>query len=431
MKLELATFRVRDVVFSDATRFSDGVLYVQRSKIVELVTEDHRFAGAEVHLVRPGESARLINVLDAVEPRYKVSGPGAVFPGVLGPPVTVGQGRTHRLANLVVMVTSEPVPNEPVYWRDAILDMSGPGADYNLFSTHLILAIEMKPRLTDTRPEARGQVTTNHAWGPPYVQEHNINARAAGFRVASYLAESTSKLAADEVSAYELGPADDNLPKVACSSQLLLHHLYGQALGWQPTFLHPNELMDGCLFNPYNSPACGRESTYFFQNHPVTHLLYGRHNREINFFGMLLLRSQVISLEDKERTTRYAAKLLRMMGIEGLILNWSGSGNPGMDTMMLARRCEQVGIKTTVINSEMALTQGDSGIVYFPSEVDAVVCAGNYMESIALPSVKRLLGGRKINEPEMEASGPLSLPLRYLYGATNVTGANRLSSLSY
>jgi sarcosine reductase len=82
MRLELGTFPVRDVVFSNHTRLLDGVLCVDRDKVADLVLQDRRFSGVEVHLVRPGESTRLVNLLDVVEPRYKVSGPGHVFPEV-------------------------------------------------------------------------------------------------------------------------------------------------------------------------------------------------------------------------------------------------------------------------------------------------------------------------------------------------------------
>lgn len=43
-----------------------------------LVLEDSHFADVQVHLVKPGESVRIIHV---VEPRFKVAGPGGVFPG--------------------------------------------------------------------------------------------------------------------------------------------------------------------------------------------------------------------------------------------------------------------------------------------------------------------------------------------------------------
>ncbi|MFQ5873903.1 MAG: glycine/sarcosine/betaine reductase component B subunit, partial [Dehalococcoidia bacterium] len=151
MRLGIGTFHVQDILVSDTTKLSGGVLHVDREKVVELVMEDPSFDEVEVHVVRPGESTRIVNVLDAVEPRYKVSGPGNVFPGLLRPPLTVGQGCTHRLGNMAVISASEPALWETHFWRDSILDMSGPGAKHNLFaeSVNLLLALKPRTRFTD------------------------------------------------------------------------------------------------------------------------------------------------------------------------------------------------------------------------------------------------------------------------------------------
>ena len=147
MRLEIGAFPVKDVAFSDTTRLRDGVLYIDKEKVIEMVMEDRNFSGVDLHLVRPGDSTRLVNLLDVVEPRYKVSGPGNTFPGLLGPPVTVGRGRTNRLENVALMETSQPVAgSEPANWRDSIMDMSGPGARYNMFAHTLNIVLEFKPR---------------------------------------------------------------------------------------------------------------------------------------------------------------------------------------------------------------------------------------------------------------------------------------------
>ncbi len=431
MRLEVGTFNVRDVVFSDATRLSDGVLYVDRDRVIELVLQDSHCGGVDVHLVRPGESTRLVNLLDVVEPRYKVSGPGQVFPGLLGPPVAGGQGRSHRLANLAVMETSEPLAHEPNFWRDSILDMSGPGAAYNLFADTLNLVLEIRPKTTFSSEELRQLELTNYNRASPWVQAYHRAVRAAGMKVAAYLAEVTKTATPDHLEVYELGQVDPALPRVAYSCQVLFHLLYGEFLGWQPTFLHPNEFMDGVLVNTHNTVASTRDATYVLQNHPVIHELYRLHGKALNFFGVLLYRGQINSPEDKERTTDYAAKLLRMVGIEGLVMTWTGSGNPAIDTMLLCQKCEQQGIKTTMINVEMARTPEDPGFVYFVPEADALVSGGNYETLITLPPVHKVIGGTRLMEPDLETSGSLTVPLRYLHGSTNVMGATKIAGVPY
>ena len=431
MKLELHTLSVDNAQFAPETRLSDHTLNIDRQAIIDLILEDNHFQDVDLHLVHPCDKTRLINVLDVIEPRHKPLGPGAVFPGLLGPPTPVGIGRTDRLTNPLVVVCSEPMTDEPVYWRDSIMDMTGPAARYNLFRDNHLLVLDLKPRLLDKSAEDPSSALTSHAYGEGHVQDYNHAARLASFRVAEYLSRSAEGATRDSLDTYELVEADSRLPRVVFGCQLVLHRVYGDTIGWQPTLLHPNELFDGAVFNPYNAPACGRETTYYFQNHPVVEKLYALHNREIDFAGVLLQRSQVMTQDDKERTTDYSLKLLRMLNADGLVLTWSGSGNPGVDTMMLAGKAEKAGIKTTVVNSEMSKYPGDTGITFFPPEADAVVCAGNYEEEIDLPRIDNVIGGDTLGAPPLDPRGPMTLSLRYLLGTTNVTGANTLSSVSY
>ena len=431
MKLKLHTFIVDNAHFAPEVRLSRHTLHIDRQAIIDLILEDSHFWGAELHLVRPGDDTRLINVLDVIEPRHKPSGPARIFPGLLGPPTPVGSGRTDRLTNPLVVVCSGPMTDEPVYWRDSIMDMTGPLSRYNLFRNNYLLVLELKPRLLDRPAESPSSALTSHAYGEGHVQDYNHAARMAGFKVAEYLSRNSGGTTADDVHAFELSETDSPLPRVVFACQLVLHRVYGEPFGWQPTLLHPNELFDGAVFNPYNAPACGRETTYYFQNHPLVGRLYALHNREIDFVGVLLQRAQVLNQDDKDRTTDYSLKLLQMLSADGLVLTWSGSGNPGVDTMMLAGKAEKAGIKTTVVNSEMAKYPGDTGITFFPPEADAVVCAGNYEEEIVIPRMDNVIGGDILGAPPIDPRGPMTLSLRYLLGSTNVTGANTLSSVSY
>src|SRR5579883_298017 len=98
------------------------------------------FADVAIEVARPGEAVRLIHVVDAAEPRYKPDGP-TDFPGFVGPQRTVGEGRTNRLAGLAVVSVGDAVAGEPTYWREALIDMSGPGADATVFGGTLNLVL--------------------------------------------------------------------------------------------------------------------------------------------------------------------------------------------------------------------------------------------------------------------------------------------------
>ncbi|MDP7225646.1 MAG: glycine/sarcosine/betaine reductase component B subunit [SAR202 cluster bacterium] len=431
MKLELGSFEVTDIVFSDKTSFSNGTLTVDVDKVRDLVLEDANFSGVKLHLARPGESVRLVNVLDVVEPRFKASGQGRVFPGLLGPPSMVGSGRTHRLSGLAVVETSQALPGEPSFWRDSMLDMSGPGAQYNQFADVLNIVLELEPR-TEFSAEEREQLElTNLNRGSAWVEQYHRSVRIAGLKVAEHLAECTRGLPPDRFDTHELSPVDETLPRVAYTCQVLFHLYYGEFIGRHPVLVHPNELMDGAVLNTHNTVASTRDATYVLQNHPVVQELYDLHGKELDFAGVFAYRGQINSMDDKERSTDQAVKTLRMMGVDGVVMTWTGAGNPGIDIMLLCQKCEQQGIKTSMINPEMGLIPDDTGFVHEVPEADAIVNAGNYEEMLTLPAVERVIGGPKLVEPNLEAAGELEVPLRYLYGSTNIMGASKLAGIQY
>src|ERR1051325_10210291 len=105
MRLELATFNVRDVRFAKHSTFDSGVLSVHRDELRNLLLEDKNLKSVTIDLARPGQNTRIVHILDTLEPRIKLSG-GTIFPGFLGAPLTVGSGRTNRLSGLSIMETA-------------------------------------------------------------------------------------------------------------------------------------------------------------------------------------------------------------------------------------------------------------------------------------------------------------------------------------
>ena len=85
MRLEMASYDVRDVRFGGPTRYDDGVLWVHRDELRQLMLASGDFADVAIEVVRPGEPVRLIHVVDAAEPRYKPDGP-TDFPGQVSAP---------------------------------------------------------------------------------------------------------------------------------------------------------------------------------------------------------------------------------------------------------------------------------------------------------------------------------------------------------
>src|SRR5207245_3257307 len=77
MRLEVGTIHVRDVEIGRATALSDHTLVIDPEELRTLVLEDSHFADVRVHLVKPGESVRVIHVLDVVSRASRCLGPAA------------------------------------------------------------------------------------------------------------------------------------------------------------------------------------------------------------------------------------------------------------------------------------------------------------------------------------------------------------------
>jgi len=92
MKLELDIINIKDVQFAEKTAISDGVIYINRGELQELLQQDKRFSEADIELAHPGESCRVVQVFDMTEPRCKIGGSGVNFPGVLDRVETAGEG---------------------------------------------------------------------------------------------------------------------------------------------------------------------------------------------------------------------------------------------------------------------------------------------------------------------------------------------------
>ena len=431
MKLEIANFPVAQIVLGDETRYTDGELRVNPEDVRSRMFDEEFFDDISVHVAHPGDSTRLIHIVDVVEPRYKLSGPGYVFPGVLGPPVQAGTGRTARLNGMGVVSTSDPAAGESQYWREAILDMSGPGARYSHFSQTANLVVEMSPK--DPGPETPPEdvETLNTLRGSVYSQRMNVALRKAQIALASYLAETVSGFSPASVDTYELTDVDPSLPKVVYGCQVVRDLIYGIPPGWQPTLLHPNELMDGAVFRLSNYLASTRTTIYDQQNHPLVEDLYQRHGIDLNFLGVLLIPAGDEKLSEKELSAGYATKLLRMLHADGVVISWMGGGHLAIDPMLLIRNCERAGISASLLSPEMARTPDDTGFVYFAPEAEAIVSTGNFEEEVVLPRVDRVIGGKSLLMTGDDPQGELTVRIGQILGATHTSGMGKLSGIAY
>jgi glycine reductase len=435
--LDVGAFDVSDVRAGAETAFADGILTIDIEELEGLLSADPDLAAVSVEIVRPGESVRVINAIDAVEPRIKVDPPGADFSGLLTVPKLVGTGTTHALKGVAVVETALPVPGEPRYWREAVFDMGGPTATYSPLSELINVVVSCEPTTALLESEDR---PTNVFEGTPEAVEYNKAVRLAGLKAARYLAETTLGQEPDRVDTYDLAPSPVNgLPAVVYLYQLAIPFLHGEiapgagAIGGAahlPTPIHPNELLDGALVCGWNAIACMRELTYTVQNHAIIEDLYARHGEDIDFRGVVLFTNGDTRAA-KERLANHAANLAIMMGAEGAVINYAGGGHPAVDAMMICRNLERRGVTTTMLSMEMAANPGESGFVHFVQEADAIVSTGNYEETVLFEPVERVIGGDELIRIESDPSGAFEAPLAIVMASTHQFGGTRIRGEEY
>lgn len=425
MRLELGKINISDVQFGAATEVRDGVLYVNREEVQALILEDERIVKADIELARPGEEVRIIPVKDVIEPRVKVSGSGQVFPGMVSKVDTVGEGRTHVLSGAAVVTTGRIVG-----FQEGIIDMSGPGAEYTPFSKLNLVVLVCEP--------VEGLLQ----------HEHEAAIRKAGLRVAAYLGEAARNVEPDSVQIYETLPLPEQLaaypelPKVVyvymLQSQGLLHdtYVYGvDAKRILPTLISPTEVMDGAIVSGNCVSACDKNTTYHHQNSPIIHELFKRHGKDINFIGVVITNENV-TLADKERSSNYTAKLVKMLGVDGAVVSEEGFGNPDADLIMNCTKLERQGIRTVLVTDEYAGRDGASqSLADSDPLADAVVSAGNANEVIVLPPMKRVIGHPEAAniiaggwDGSLAGDGSITAEIQVITGCTNELGFSYLSA---
>ena len=131
MRLDLGCIHIIDVRFGGKTAIENDALSIDRQELISLLEQEPLFERVEIELAHPGESCRILRVLDVLEPRYRMNGPN--FPGALDSIGLVGDGQTRALKNVAVIETDQLATRS----RN-IIDMSGPAAEYSPSQTRTI-----------------------------------------------------------------------------------------------------------------------------------------------------------------------------------------------------------------------------------------------------------------------------------------------------
>ena len=344
-KLTRQYFDVKDACFGAHTEWKDGVLTISKEELqAEVAPLLKAVKSVDFELVKPGENARIIHLLDTLQPMFKVEGEGTQYSGYFSDPLMVGEGTTNLLRGLTVMESAALPWDESsassglLYPRDAIMDMTGPIAGITPFAQtiNMVILYELE--------EGKSSI------------EYDNEIRSIGVKIASFLGEATKDQTPDESEVFSIDEVNPDLPNVVLvwNSQnqgpYSNTYIYGHPIdNMVPTLFHPNELMDGCVVSGnYVWPAF-KVPTYLYVNHPIMMELYKEHGKTINFRGVIFGRSHNPSNWHKIRCAQVAVKIAQYLECDGLVMAWEGGGNAAVDGMLTIQQAEKHGIKASTI----------------------------------------------------------------------------------
>ena len=391
MKLELGYFPVKDVKLGKKISYNNGILQINKDELLSIASSNTLIASAELDIAFPGDQTRIVRVRDIVEPRIKVSGPGCVFPGIMGPVKTVGEGRTHTMPGVSVIVTADYnyEPNLGSGGQNSgIIDMWGPGAPLSPFGNLINIVL-----------------TLNLIDGVSEIDAHTA-IRLAQYKVAHRLAEATRQLTPENIETFELSDVDPSLPRVVydLTFESTWHEpqqevvYYGLPVRESlATFMHPNEIIDGAITTDARRGNGEVPSSWEWMKNPVVLGLLREHGKRVNFLGVVFHRTRYEAEWCKFIGVECASQMARMLKADGTIITKiSPSGNNSMDLMFMIESSEERGIKTVFISPEYGGAEGKEPPLLFATPAgDAIISPGSLDRGHQLEKPTKVIGCKK------------------------------------
>ena len=405
MKLELLDYALEELQWAEHTSLEGKTLSIGAADLKKQIEDLSHGIHVDYELARPGESKRIVHVLDTVLPIAKSNDSTSTFPGFDAPAQLVGTGQTTRIKNLLVTVAARfphPEAMTPIEKpREGMIDMAGAGAPYSYGSDYFHLILSLTPDSS----------VSNAAFDQAL---RNIALRSARFlaRVEKMGCEPEKKLIV-------LSPVGENLPKVVLvyqiQSQLVCTRTfyYGEEISRTlPTFVHPAEFFDGAVVSG-NYKSERKIPTSLHCDNPFIAELLERHGRTVNFLGVILSRGYNDSFEQKKKMGLWVARLARNLGAEGAVAFMEGTGNGTVDFMQTVKACEDEGIKTVAVLHESNGPKGyERPLVDHPKEADAMISRGNVSEKIYIAPLAKVIGGAEL-DLHLKATHDPQLPLLF------------------
>ena len=391
MSLKLGTFPVHRLEIGSRTSWDDGTLTIDKAGLTESAAAMPNIESVSIDIACPGESARIIEVNDLLEPRIKVDGPGTAYPGVCNRALdTVGSGVTYRLGDLGVVEsvmgqrtarvrtsTAEEALNLKQNERPQnFVDMSGPGAitpASGLFNVCV-------------------SIRADEGLGP---EDQYLATHSATLKVVDGIAEAVRDLEPPELEEFDTADRDPSLPGVVFICNLMSMEfwtgpdsrmgtaVYGVTRLSAPWLIQPEEMFDG---------AVSQRVSWHFTNNPVVRELISRHGRDLNFLGCIIQRTNWGGQREMQLSASRSAQMAKMLGADGAIITTNIRGRRFVDTVLGIQACERAGIRTTLITEEEDDENGKAPpLLVFTPEMEAIVSTGAGAVG-PFPAVERVLG---------------------------------------
>lgn len=390
MELELLDFSIQSLEWGERTNLAAGALTLARADLQNLLQDLAHGIQVDFQLVRPGETKRIVHLLDTVMPITKIAHSSETFPGVEGAAELVGTGQTARIPNLLITVAGRfphfddlsPIEKQ----REGILDMTGVGAPYSYGSDrfHLVLSLT---------PEA---AVSNAGFDNAL--------RLMALRCARFIAAAEKIDMTPQRRVISVNEPNAQLPKV-----VLIYQVQSQVMGARtfyygeeisrtlPTFVHPAEFFDGAVVSG-NFKTERKLPTSLHCDNPFIWELLNRHGKTLDFRGVILSRGYNDSFEQKKKMGLWVARLAKNLGAQGAVAFMEGTGNGTVDFMQTVKACEDQGIKTAAVLHESNGPKGyERPLVDHPREADGMISRGNVSEKILIPPLATVIGGPVID----------------------------------
>ncbi|MDR0840870.1 MAG: glycine/sarcosine/betaine reductase component B subunit [Christensenellaceae bacterium] len=394
MRLTRRYYPVTELKEGAACAYEAGVLTVNYDELKEVAKPyGKNIEKLWFEVCRPNENARIIHVLDTIQPMYKAEAPqdwgGKEYPGILNHPHTAGNGVTNLLEGFAVMECAALPWDESnassglLYPREAIIQTKGFYKHYTPFADTINLICNFEV-MADKSSE-----------------EYDNDIRKSAMAIAQHLAKLTAEQEPAREEVFDNTPVE-GLPNVAlvwmCQNQGVYANtlLYGLPIyDIVPTLLEPNEMLDGAVVGGNYVWPTYKIPSYIHANGPNILELYRRHGVDLNFKGVIFARSHQPSNWHKDRCGQLIAKIAAQLDCQGLIMQWEGGGNAAIDGMLVVQNAERRGISSALLTFEFGGKDGTEGqlLVDDVPEADAVVSTGSWERVVHLEAVDVAYGG--------------------------------------